>query len=146
MASWRETASQAAQDDLDGLLTPALGFAQQQLDRHGEFYPYAVVIDDDDQQRMIAADTGDDRPASADLITTLVATLSEQRDRLRAAAIVADVRVSEIGSDAVRLTLEHREHVALTVLLPYRPRRSGRGIDYGKIQAGAAAAFIWPTD
>ena len=146
MASWRETASQAAQDDLDGLLGPALGFAQQQLDRRGEFYPYAVVIDDDGQQRMVAADAGDDRPTSAELITTLVATLSEQRDRLRAAAIVADVRVPEIGSDAVRVTLEHSERIALTVMLPYKARRFGRGIDYGKIQAGTAASFIWPTD
>lgn len=146
MASWRDTASQQAQDDLDGLLGPALGFAQQQLDAHGEFYPYAVVLDDADQQRMVVADTGSDRPESADLITTLIATLSEQRDHLRGAAIVADVRVPEGGSDAVRVTLEHSERVALTVLLPYRPRRFGRGVDYGDLQAGTAAAFIWPAD
>jgi hypothetical protein len=145
MASWRDTASQQAQDDLDGLLDPALGFAQQQLDAHGEFYPYAVVVDADGQQRMVAADIGSDRPASADLITTLIATLSDERDSLRAAAIVADVRLPEANSDAVRVTLEHSEHVALTVLLPYKPRRFGRGVDYGNLQAGAAAAFIWPA-
>jgi len=144
MASWRYTASQQAQDDLDGLLGSALEFAQQQLDAHGEFYPYAVVVDHTDQQRMVAADTGSNRPQSADLITTLIAALSEERDHLRATAIVADVRVPRIGSDAVRVTLEHAEQVALTVLLPYRPRRFGRGIDYGDIQAGQAAAFIWP--
>lgn len=146
MASWRDTASQLAQDDLDGLLGPALGFAQQQLDAHGEFFPYAVVVDDEGQQRMVAADTGDDRPSSADLITTLVATLTEQQDHLRAAAIVADVHLPEANSDAVRVTLEHTERVALTVLLPYKTRRSGRGVDYGELQAGTAAAFIWPTD
>lgn len=145
MASWRDTASQQAQDDLDGLLGPALGFAQQQLDAHGEFYPYAVAIDTDGQQRMIAADIGSDRPASADLITTLISTLSNDRDQLRAAAIVADIRLPETGSDAIRVTLEHSEQVALSVLLPYRHRRLGRGIDYGDLQAGAAAAFIWPA-
>lgn len=145
MTSWRDTASQQAQDDLDDLLSPALGFAQQQLDEHGEFYPYAVVVDSDGQQRMIAADTGSDRPASADLITTLIATLSDERDSLRAAAIVADVRVAELSSDAVRVTLEHAERVALTVLLPYKRRRFGRSVDYGDLQAGAAAAFIWPA-
>jgi len=145
VTSWRDKASQQAQNDLDGLLGAALGFAQQQLDTHGEFYPYAVVVDSDGQQRMVAAGTDEERPASADLITALIATLSEQRDHLRGAAIVADVRVPENGSDAVRVTLEHAEQVTLTVLLPYRPRRFGRGIDYGDLQAGAAAAFIWPT-
>ncbi|GEL96435.1 hypothetical protein [Cellulomonas composti] len=146
MASWRDTASQQAQDDLDDLLSPALGFAQQQLDAHGEFYPYAVVLDHDSQQRMVAADIGSNRPESADLITALIAALSDERDQLRAAAIVADVRVRELGSDAIRVTLEHSERIALTILLPYRPRRFGRGIDYGDLQAGPAAAFVWPAD
>ena len=145
MTPWRDTASQQAQDDLDGLLEPALGFAQQQLDKHGEFYPYAVVVDADGQPRMVAADTGDDRPASPDLITTLFSTLSDERSSLRAAAIVADVRLPEANSDAIRVTLEHSERVALTVLLPYRIRRLGRGVDYGNLQAGAATAFIWPA-
>jgi hypothetical protein len=146
MASWRDSASQLAQDDLDGLLDPALGFAQQQLDKHGEFYPFAVVVDTDGQQRMVAADLGSQSPESADVITTLIDTLTEQRSRLRAAAIVADVRVPENGNDAVRVTLEHSEQVAMTVLLPYRPRRFGRGVDYGDLQGGTAAAFIWPSN
>lgn len=144
MSSWRDSASQLVQDDLDGLLEPALGFAQQQLDKHGEFYPFAVVVGSDGQHRMVAADLGRDRPQSADIITTLIGTLSEERSRLRAAAIVANVRVPEIGSDAVRVTLEHSHHVALTTLLPYRTRRFGRGVDYGELQAGTAPAFIWP--
>ena len=79
MASWRDTASQQAQDDVDGLLESALGFAQQQLDKYREFYPYAVVVDSDGQQRMVAADIGNEQPPSADVITTLIASLGEQR-------------------------------------------------------------------
>lgn len=146
VASWRDTTSQQAQDDLDGLLDAALRFAQQQLDKYREFYPYAVVVDADGQQRMIAAEISANRPESANLISTLVGTVTEQRNQLRSAAIVADVRVPEIGSDAVRVTLEHAEEVALTVLLPYRLRRFGRGVDYDDLKAGSAAAFIWPGD
>ncbi len=144
VVSWRDAASQQAQDDLDGLLGLALGFAQQQLDEHGEFHPFAVAVDTNGQQRMVATDSGDERPDSADLVTTLVSALSAQRDELRAAAIVADVRVPELGNDAVRVTLEHSERVALTVLLPYRRRRRGRGVDYGDLRAGSASAILWP--
>ena len=84
MASWRDTASQQAQDDVDGLLESALGFAQQQLDKYREFYPYAVVVHSDGQQRMVAADIGNEQPPSADVITTLIASLGEQREQLRA--------------------------------------------------------------
>lgn len=145
MASWRDTASEQAQEDLDGLLGLALDFAQQQLDKYLEFYPYAVVVDAAGHQRMVAADTGEEQPASADLITTLIANLGDQRDELRAVAIVADVRLPELGSDAVRVTLEHADGVALAVALPYRPRRFGRGVDYGDLQAGEASAFIWTS-
>jgi hypothetical protein len=146
VASWRDAASQQAQDDLDGLLDAALGFAKQQLDGYREFYPCAIVVDTDGQQRVVGADAGKEQPESADLITTLIGALLGQRGQLRGVAIVADVRVPEIGSDAVRVILEHSEQIAITVLLPYRARRFGRGVDYGDLQAGTAAAFIWPDD
>ncbi|MBM7788664.1 hypothetical protein [Tenggerimyces flavus] len=143
MVSWRDQASQQAQDDLDGLLDPAIGFAQQQLEKYHEFYPYAVVVDEGGDHRMVAAEVGSEQPASADLITTLIASLSVQRDHLRAVAIVADVRLSDQGTDGIRVTLEHAEGVALSVVLPYRVRRLGRGINYGDLQASEAVAFIW---
>lgn len=146
MTSWRDAVSQEAQDDLDGLLGPAFGLAQQQLVEHGEFFPFAVVVDGSGDQRMVAVDVGAEQPVSADLITALVTALTADRENLRAAAIVADVHVAELGSDAVRVTLEHSERVALTVLLPYKSRRFGRGVDFGEIQAGTAAAFIWPEN
>ena len=145
MASWRDTASPQAQQDLDELLEPALGFAQQQLAQHGEFFPYAVVVHADGQTEMVAArpDSADDRPASADVIASCRATLAEHRDQLRAAAVVADVRLPD-GGDAVQVELEHTEGSALTLHLPYSRRRFGRGIDYGQLQAAAGTRHVWP--
>lgn len=144
MTSWRDSASQQAQADLDGLLGPSLGFAQQQLDKFLEFYPYAVVVAATGEQRMVTGDIGKEQPASADVITALIATLAEQREQLRAVAIVADVRLPDLESDAIRVTLEHAEGVTLAVALPYRLRRFGRGVDYGDPRAGEALPFIWP--
>lgn len=146
MTTWRDAASDEAQDDLDALLGSALELAKRQLDKRREIYPYALVIDTAGTQRMLAADTGAERPESSDLITTLLGAVVEQRAQLRAAAIVADVLLPETGSDALRVSLEHSEGVALTVLLPYQSRSLRKDVHYGALQAGAAAPFIWPGD
>ncbi len=131
MTSWRDSASPAAQQDLEGLIEPALGFAQQQLAKYGEFFPYAVVVRADGQTEMIHArpDADDERPASADVIDACRTTLAERRDQLRAAAVVE---------------LEHAEGPALTILLPYSKKWFGRGIDYGTLQAAAGTRHVWP--
>lgn len=145
MPSWRDHASPQAQNDLDGLLEPALGFAQQQLAQHGEFFPYAVVVRSDGQTEMIAArpDTDNDQPASGDVIDACRTALAERRDQLRAAAVIADVRLPDSGSDAIRVKLEHTEGPALTVLLPYSKKRFRRDIDYGQLTATAGIRHVW---
>ena len=93
MASWRDSTSPQAQNDLDELLNASLGFAQHQLAEHGEFFPYAVAARTDGQTEMIAArpDSAEERPTSAEVIASCRVVLTERRDELRAAAIVADV-------------------------------------------------------
>lgn len=146
MTSWREGASPQAQQDLDGLLNPALGFAQQQLDKYGEFFPYAVVVRADGEVEMVAArpDGSDDRPTSADVMDACRATVAERRNHLRAAAVIADVRLDEVG-DAIRVELEHTEGPALTVLLPYAKKRFGRGLEFGELRAATGSRRIWAS-
>ena len=145
MTSWRDTASAQAQADLDGLLTVALGFAQQQLAKHGEFFPYAAAVRTDGEAEMIAAppNRADDRPASADVIAACLSKLTSRRDQFRAAALVADTKVLELGGDAIEVSLEHVEGPALRVLLPYSKRRFGRGIEYGQMRAQSGTKRVW---
>jgi hypothetical protein len=144
MTSWRETTSQQAQEDLDALLELTLPFAQQQLAEHGEFFPFAAAVGADGAPRLIAADPGrGERPASTDVLDQLVGGLREQAGDIRAAALVADVRVGE--SDPARAELEHRDGQAICVLLPYKRRRLRRGVDNGELGAAPAQPRIWSS-
>jgi hypothetical protein len=67
MASWRDSASQQAQDDLDGLLNMTLPFAQQMLSKSGEFYPFGATVTTKGETRLLAGDLGHEHPASADV-------------------------------------------------------------------------------
>lgn len=143
MPSWRDGASPQAQHDLDELLNTALGFAQHQLASRGEFYPYAAAIRVDGQAEMIAArpDTGGEHPAAADVVASCVAELTSRRHALRAASITTDVRLSELGGEAIEVSLEHAEGQALRVQLPYT--RQPAGISYGPIRASAGDRRLW---
>jgi hypothetical protein len=143
MPSWRASASPQAQADLDKLLNALLGFAQQQLADHGEFYPYGAAVRADGRTEMIAgqAPAGSEHPAAADIIASLLAQLASRQHEVRAAAIIADVRLPDDGGDAIEVSLEHAEGQALRVVLPYARRR--KGLVYGPITASAGSRRIW---
>jgi hypothetical protein len=141
MTSWRDSASEQAQDDLDGLLGSSLPFAQEMLDRRGEFFPYAARISLAGETQLIAGDPGEgEQPTSVAVIQVLVEGLRAERDTLRAAAVVSDVRLAD--SDAVRVELEHADGHAIVALLPYR-KKLLRRIEYGQMTAGAGERQIW---
>jgi hypothetical protein len=141
MPSWRDSTSQQAQDDVDGLLNAALPFGQEMLEKHGEFFPYGMALSDDGEARMVAGYTGDEHPPSLEVLALLVDGLREQRDALRAVAIVSDLRTTE--SDAIRVEIEHREGASMAVLLPYSKRRLRKRVEYGELAATAAEPRIW---
>jgi hypothetical protein len=144
MASWRDDASQEAQDDLDGLLNATLPFAQEMLSKRGEFHPFGAAVDVGGELKMVAGDPGAGKhPESAAVLGALLEGLRSQSGELRAAALVADVRVD--SSDAIRVEMEHRDGHAMTVLMPYKKKRLGRGIEYASLQAGAATRQVWPS-
>ena len=142
VTSWRDSASQQAQDDLDGLLDASLPVAQEMLDQHEEFFPYALAVTGSGETIQIAGDPGEgEQSSSVAVLQILFEGLRAERDTLRAAAVVSDVRLSD--SDGVRVELEHAEGQAIVVLLPYRRKRLRRGVEYGEISAGQGERQIW---
>jgi hypothetical protein len=144
MTTWRESASQSAQDDLDGLLNLVLPHAEELLRRRNEFFPFGATVSIDGETSLTGADPGvGRRPPPDKVLASLYLGVLEDAASLRAAAFVADVRVG--GSDAVQVELEHREGVALVVLLPYTPSRSNRPVKLGSMSAVAGEPRVWTS-
>jgi len=142
MTSWRDSASDLAQADLDGLLNTLLPFAQQELEKLGEFFPFGAIVTAEGETKLLGADEmQEERPDSASILSMLLAKAQNTRGELRAVGICSNVRATE--SDAIKVDLEHSEGTALAVLLPYTQKRFGRGIEYSALQAGAATNQVW---
>jgi hypothetical protein len=146
VTSWRDTASATAQGDLDGLLDAVLPFAEQQLERHGEFFPYGSTVSVEGQIAFVAADPGvGELPESHVLLDALYEAARSSADDVRAVAFVADVRLAG-GSDAVRVQLEHKDGPVLVVLLPYSQAGAGLGdtITFGPMSVSTGHGVVWP--
>ena len=142
MTSWRDSASSQSQADLDGLLSEVLPFAQQQLERRGDFFPYGATVSIEGDIRMTAADPGlGEWPGSQAVLDALYAGVRAARTTARAAAFVADVKLD--GRDAIRVELEHAEGGAMTVFMPYSRGRLRKSISYEQLQAGGSESHIW---
>jgi hypothetical protein len=133
---------------MDGLLNFMFGFAQQQLEKHGEYYPFAAAIDVSGDPQAVAVDLGDENPPSDQVIDALYDALqrSARAAEIRASGVCADVRVQPPGSsdrtDAIRAAIEHVDADAVEVFLPYWKKRFRR-YEYGEIfaQAGTRNVF-----
>lgn len=141
MTSWRDTASPQAQADLDGLLNAVIQFAEKQLANAGEFYPFGAALSVEGQVTLLAVDPGlGERPESQAMLDALYQSARDVSARIRAAAIVADVRAE--GTDAVRIGLEHREGSVLEVLIPYDRDPLQRTVTFRQIRASAGQARV----
>jgi hypothetical protein len=142
MTSWRDSASQVAQDDLDALLNLVLPLAEEEISTHGEFYPFGASISVGGDASLTAADSGlGDRPASESLLALLYDWASANAATTRAAAFVADVLAH--GAGAVRVELEHSEGVSLVVLRPYTRSRFKKVLTFGELSVAEAQPRIW---
>lgn len=144
MASWRDSASEMAHDDLDALFNAVLPFAEQTLGKSGEMYPFGASVGDDGDVAMLATASGiDDHPRSDDVLAALYVAAKAESLRCRAFAFVADVRAD--GGDAVRVEVEHCEGVALVLLVPYKRSRFKRAVTLGPMSVGIGPTRVWST-
>src|SRR5580692_5301967 len=88
-----------SRDEMDSLLEALLRFAQEMLEKRGEFYPVGAVIDSEGQLRLVADDVGQERPDSSAVIEGLYDGLRNQATagEIRGSAVCADVLVTPPG-------------------------------------------------
>jgi hypothetical protein len=114
-----------AKADTEALMNAVLPFAERMLTQHGEFFPFGAAMKPNGEIVNVAGYDGRERPASNDLIELLNDGFCKdaKNGRYKATAVVYDVRVTlpntTTKSDAIAVSLDHRDSYSVLVLLPY---------------------------
>jgi hypothetical protein len=134
---------------LENLLGTGIGAAQEQLQRNGGFLPFALVVENDGEVRLMAvtpadAEEGSDGDFNADsMISDLTEVLRQNRAEFRAAAVVCDILLVEEESDAIHVAAEHRDGTVFAAVLPYAANTTTREWDFGQLAADSNEPAIW---
>ena len=126
--------------EIEQLVKYLLPFAEERLNRDGEFYPYAAIVAADGELKLVAAAAGEE-PDAGDLLLALHQELREQaaEGSIRACGIAADVTLTDPDSgettDAVQLELDHADAEPVDVYVPYETVADG--IKFGELVAAA---------
>lgn len=134
--------------EYNALLDALLPFAEQMLNKHGEFFPLAAVVGADDSVALVAGETSDESLDPAGLLDFLLVVLRQQATNqdCKAAGACVDVKVldprSQQKTDALHFIFEHRSGEALDVFFPYQ-KRFLRGYQFDKPFAGAAERRVF---
>jgi hypothetical protein len=144
----------SAKADCEELMNALMPVAEKMLRKHGEFYPYGGAMLTDGEIVHVAGYDGREHPPSADLISLIKWAFVEGAKDLRykATALVYDVRITlDDGhkSDAINVSLDHRDDYSVVVLFPYVLKKrgliGGRDVVLGEAIGQRGEADIFPT-
>jgi hypothetical protein len=133
--------------DAETLLHSVLDLAARMLCEYGEFYPYGGAMRMDGEILRIAAETGEERPPSQQLIALLKEGMRDGAGSgdFKATAIVFDVMVTppeaEAKTDAIAVAIDHQDDYSVLVFLPYSIDEGDLLLGETFVQAGADDIF-----
>jgi hypothetical protein len=148
-ASWRDSVPEATAADLENLLGTGVGAAQEQLQRDGGFLPFALVVENDGEVRLVAVTPADPEEGSdADfdantMISDITDALRQNRADFRATAIVCDILLVEEESDAIHVAAEHRDGSVFAAVLPYSANVATHEWEFGQLAADTNEPSVW---
>ncbi len=117
------SSARSSSDDLDALLDHLIQHALEQVEKEGDFHPFAAAIDSGGELRMVGMEPEGEEPTPQEIVDQLVASLaaSAERGEIRASGVCANVTLPgpEGDSEAVVVQLEHRDDDPVDIALPY---------------------------
>ena len=135
--------------DCQALMNSVLPFAKQMLTTHGGFIPFGGAMRPDGQLVSIAGYDGNQHPQSVDVIALIKNGFiaAARKGEYKATAIVYDAKVElpsvEEKSDAIAVSLNHRDDYSVVVFLPYKIE--SKKLILGTVFAQKGYADVFPA-
>ena len=114
------------------------------MSKRRQLAPLGAQIDAAGATTLAAALPPRGETSSAAIAGLLIDGIRQAGDAVRAAVIVEDVRLTELGTDAIRYSLEHRDGHALQIVSPYSI--SGglkKKVEFGSHSVSLGVRRIW---
>ena len=107
------------------LLDKLLPFAENQMKKYREFYPFAAVILMDDTAELTGSFDENEHPESKDVINDLIQIHKQlaSEGKIKASGIAWNASVASADgkpTDAIIVSLEHKDDYSVTVGEPYK--------------------------
>ena len=107
------------------LLDKLLPFAENQMKKYREFYPFAAVILMDDTVELTGSFDGNEHPESKDVINYLIQIHKQlaSEGKIKASGIAWNASVASADgktTDAIIVSLEHKDDYSVIVGEPYK--------------------------
>ena len=112
-------------EQCEALLDKLLPFAEEQMKKYREFYPFAAVILTDDAVELTGSYDGGEHPESKDVINDLIRIHKQlaHDGKIKASGIVWNASVTSADgkpADAIVVSLEHKDDYSVIVGEPYK--------------------------
>ncbi|MGH8081401.1 MAG: hypothetical protein ACREP7_12580 [Lysobacter sp.] len=138
----------APKTECEQLMNVVLPFAEQTLQKYGGFHPYGAALKTDGEVALVAGYDGNEHPPSTEIIRLINQGFvnSARLGEYKATALVYDVTAvlpsSGQTSDAIAVSLNHRQNYSVVMFFPYR--LSEGAVQFGEAfaEAGKADVFV----
>jgi len=138
---------EVAKTECEAILNEMVPFAERMLQEYGEFFPFGGAMKANGETVYVAGYDGREKPPSADIIGLLNDAFRSgaRSGEYKATALVYDIRIlpplSEQKSDAVAVSLNHRDNYSAVVILPYQLKNGG--VVFGEVFAEKGDADVF---